>query len=110
MERFIKCLLDGANVAGVEERLSEEIATWRERLDDALGDAAPLSGEGERFLENIRAYRADTDHFEQEEDLVRAFEAIVWAWAWLEIGAETGAIDWTYPEDGFDGVDPPSPD
>lgn len=93
---------------GTDERLAEEIETWRERLDQALDEARPAGARGERFLENIRAYRSDTDHFEAEGDLVRAFEAIVWAWAWLEIGAEIDAIDWTYPEEGW-GSGPPTP-
>ncbi len=84
-----------------EERLAREIATWTKRLDGALDEATPRTERGERFLENIHAYRADTDHFEQDNDLVRAFEAIVWAWSWLEIGARIEAIDWDYPEDGF---------
>lgn len=74
-------------------------------MDRALEDAAPADEEGDRFLENIRAYRSDCDHFEREGDLVRSFEAIVWAWAWLEIGADVGAIDWSYP----DAWDDPGP-
>ncbi|MCK5234032.1 MAG: DUF357 domain-containing protein, partial [Candidatus Aenigmarchaeota archaeon] len=34
----------------------------------------------------------DTNHFLEKKDYVRAFEAVVWAWAWLEIGKEVGAI------------------
>lgn len=81
-----------------DARLVEEIDTWRDRLDAALDEAEPATERGERFLENIRAYRQDCDHFEAEDDLVRAFEAVVWAWAWLEIGADVGAVDWSYPE------------
>jgi hypothetical protein len=84
-------------------RLQEEIDTWRHRLDRALDEAEPATDHGDRFLDNIRAYRQDADHFEDEDDLVRAFEAVVWAWAWLEIGADTGEIDWAYPEDWGEG-------
>lgn len=83
---------------GTDERLRDQTDTWRDRLDRALDEATVAGERGDRFLENIRAYRSDCDHFEGEGDLVRAFEAIVWAWAWLEIGADIGAIDWSYPE------------
>ncbi len=80
------------------QRLLEETHTWRDRLEGALTEASAETGRGQRYLENIEAYVADCQHFEDDGDLVRAFEAIVWAWAWLEIGADTGDIDWTYPE------------
>lgn len=82
----------------VDEQLRRETATWRDRLDAELPKATALSQRGERFLENIQAYRHDCDHFTESGDLVRAFECVVWAWAWLEIGAETGDLDWRYPE------------
>lgn len=84
-----------------DARLRGEIDAWRDRLDAALDEAEPQTEQGDAFLENVRAYRDDTDHFESKGDLVRAFEAIVWAWSWLEIGARIDAIDWAYPEDGF---------
>lgn len=84
------------------QRLTEETDRWARRLDDALEEATAETQRGRAFLENVRAYRNDADHFEDEGDRVRAFEAVVWAWAWLEIGARIEAIDWTYPEDGFD--------
>jgi hypothetical protein len=83
------------------DRLRSETDRWRRRLDEALPEATPATAQGRRMLENIRAYRSDCDHFEEAGDLVRAFEAIVWAWAWLEIGADMGDVDWSYP-DGWD--------
>lgn len=88
-----------------ERRLLDETDTWRRRLDEALDEASPNDARGRAFLENIEAYRADADHFEAQDDPVRAFEAVVWAWAWLEIGARIDAIDWAYPEDGDWGPD-----
>ena len=40
------------------------------------------------MLANINAYVKDSAHFAEQGDLVRSFEAIVWAWAWLEIGTD----------------------
>ncbi|NOQ38217.1 DUF357 domain-containing protein, partial [archaeon] len=42
---------------------------------------------------NIKAYISDTQHFIDKGDLVRAFEAVVWAWAWLEIGKDVGVLE-----------------
>lgn len=82
----------------VGAQLTREIGVWRARLDEQLPKAEALTDRGRRFLENIHAYRADCDHFERAGDLVRSFECIVWAWAWLEIGAETEDLDWPYPD------------
>lgn len=49
--------------------------------------------EGEkRFVENIKAYISDCKYFLEKGDLIKAFECIVWAWAWLEIGMEIGVV------------------
>jgi hypothetical protein len=40
------------------------------------------------FLKNINAYIKDCKYFLGRGDLIRAFEAVIWAWAWLEIGKE----------------------
>lgn len=92
----------GGRLVDTDDRLRQEISVWRQRLDDALEEATPKDPRGDEFLDNIEAYRSDTDHFEDEGDLVRAFEAIVWAWSWLEIGARIDVIDWDYPEGGFE--------
>jgi len=28
----------------------------------------------------------------EKDDLIRAFEAIIWAWAWMEIGLQKGIL------------------
>ena len=35
-------------------------------------------------IENIKAYMSDTKHFLEKKDLVKAFEAIVFAWGIFE--------------------------
>ena len=75
-----------------ETELRLEITKWGDRLVRALTDAKAADGTGERFLDNIRAYQDDAEHFQGEGDLVRAFECVVWAWAWLEIGRDMGLL------------------
>ncbi len=72
----------------VEEELEKETLKWLERIEERIkginGDKA--------FLENINAYISDSKYFLTKGDLMRAFECVVWAWAWLEIGIEMGKL------------------
>ena len=72
----------------LESRLRGEIEKWSKRLDRKLKTAIATCQNGEEMLENARAYFSDSKHFFEKEDLIRAFECLVWAWAWLEIGKE----------------------
>ena len=71
-----------------EKTLLQEIEKWAARLNKELSNIEPYGPKGHEFLKNIKAYADDSNHFLEKEDLVRAFEAIVWAWAWLEIGKD----------------------
>jgi hypothetical protein len=68
----------------LEEDLRAETLKWLERAEDLF---ARISGD-EHFLENISAYICDSRYFLEAGDPIRAFEAVVWAWAWMEIGLE----------------------
>ncbi len=70
----------------VEEELRSETLKWLERIKSRNFDG------DRRFVENIRAYISDSEYFLAIGDLVRAFECVVWAWAWLEIGIEIGKV------------------
>jgi hypothetical protein len=71
-----------------EQRLKSETEKWAAKLRKELPSAAPAVKEGREFIVNIKAYLDDSGRFTEKGDLVRAFEAVVWAWAWLEIGRE----------------------
>jgi uncharacterized protein len=68
----------------LEENLEAETRKWLVKAEDLF---ATISGE-EHFLENVSAYIRDTHYFLKNGDLIRAFEAVIWAWAWMEIGLE----------------------
>lgn len=68
----------------LEKNLEEETRKWLAKAKDLF---AAVSGE-EHFLENISAYIRDSHYFLEKGDLIRAFEAVIWAWAWMEIGLE----------------------
>ena len=61
----------------------EEIQKWQKKLEPMLPNL-----EENEFTTNIKAYYSDSSHFLENGDYVRAFEAIVWAWAWYEIGRD----------------------
>ncbi len=73
---------------GVGTELREEIEKWTLKIREELENMEAYGTKGKEFLNNIEAYVSDSAHFLEKEDLVRSFEAIIWAWAWLEIGKD----------------------
>ena len=70
----------------LEEDLRRETEKWLLRARETM-DAVSVPGEeGKRFSANIEAYLSDSRYFLEKGDLIRAFEAVIWAWAWIEIG------------------------
>lgn len=63
-----------------QERLEKETKKWLEKLNSRLEDR----DEEVEQMENVLAYRDDTTHFLEEEDYVRAYESIIYAWGILE--------------------------
>ena len=76
----------------IEHQLREETMKWLERVKKERKNIRATNEQSEDFLKNIDAYIEDTEHFMQKDDLIRAFEAVVWAWSWLEICKELGII------------------
>jgi len=74
--------------AKLEEDLRSETVKWQGKAQNLY---LKVSGEGE-FLENVSAYIRDCQYFLDKNDLIRAFEAIIWAWAWMEIGLQKGVL------------------
>jgi len=69
----------------IEDELRKETLKWLERIETEKLNIVIKKG-GEEFMENIEAYIEDSKYFLNKSDLIRAFEAVIWAWAWLEIG------------------------
>ena len=68
----------------LEEDLHNETLKWLEKAEALF---CQVSGD-ESFLDNVSAYIRDSHYFLEKRDLIRAFEAVIWAWAWMEIGLE----------------------
>ena len=75
----------------LEERLKDEIEKWTRKLEREM-PKAKVDGKNASFVANIKAYVKDSKHFAKKGDLIRSFEAIIWAWAWLEILKELEMI------------------
>ncbi len=75
-----------------EKELIKETEKWTRRLETELDAAKPVKKKGERFLDNVKSYTSDSKHFFDKKDYVRAFEAVVWAWAFLSIGKDMGLV------------------
>jgi hypothetical protein len=80
------------DTGSTESRLLAEIRKWSDRMERELRDVETSGTRGKEFLANIKAYMKDSGHFLEQGDLVRSFEAVIWAWAWLEIGRELGFL------------------
>ncbi len=76
----------------LESELKDEIRKWSLKLDEALKTTSPMSDKGSEFLANIKAYQKDSIYFFERKDLVRSFEALIWAWSWIEIGKEIDVL------------------
>ncbi len=74
----------------LEKELLEETLKWLKRAEEAFSGIKSTSNP--RFVENIEAYLKDSKYFLEKKDLIRAFECVIWAWAWMEIGEEVGLI------------------
>jgi hypothetical protein len=72
----------------IKERLRGETARWLSRLEGAYAGFTPTGrlpeGELRPVRQNIEAYIMDSRHFLEKGDLVRAFEAAIYAWGLLE--------------------------
>jgi hypothetical protein len=86
----------------LEVNLAAETRKWLVKAEDLF---ANVSGE-EHFLENISAYIRDSHYFLENGDLIRAFEAVIWAWAWMEIGLEREILVKNSQEDAGNSREP----
>lgn len=72
-----------------QEKLEDETRRWLEKLENRLEDR----DSGVEQMENVEAYRDDTYHFLEEEDYIRAWESVIYAWGILETLERIGKFD-----------------
>jgi hypothetical protein len=72
-----------------QKELKQKTERWLDELDEELEE---LSEDVEQS-ENVFAYRDDTVHFLEQEDFIRAWEAVIYAWGILETLQRLGKTD-----------------
>lgn len=72
----------------IEQQLREETEKWLVKAKDRRKRIRSSSP----HMKNIDAYLSDSEYFLSKQDMLRAFEAVIWAWAWIEILEELGQL------------------
>ena len=80
-----------------EETLRFETDKWLARLESEYAKFKPTGKLPEKDLkpirDNIEAYIKDCKYFTEKGDLVRAFEAVIYAWGLLEACRHLGTLN-----------------
>lgn len=72
-----------------QQKLEEETKKWLNRLEERIEDR----NESVEQMENVLAYKDDTSHFLEEEDYIRAWESVIYAWGILETLERLGKFE-----------------
>ena len=73
----------------IDEDLRRETEKWLAKIEE---ERKKIGSGDDYIIKNIDAYISDSRHFMEKGDLIRAFEAVVWSWAYLEIGRQKKLI------------------
>jgi hypothetical protein len=68
--------------------MREETIKMLEKIEPLIDKIETKDKKGEEMMENMKAYVSDSKHFLKNKNYLKSFEAIVWAWAILEICEE----------------------
>jgi hypothetical protein len=77
------------------EKLEKYFSVTKKALElaEKSGNRTQLKNEREDFLDMIRRYVSDAEHFAKKKDIVNAFAALNYAHGWLDAGARLGIFD-----------------
>mgnify|MGYP000424446781 CR=1 FL=1 len=71
----------------------KEIRKWMERIEKIKFRVRNKNEKYTRYEKNINAYIKDSKYWLKKNELIKSFEALIWAWAWLEILKELDIIE-----------------
>ncbi len=74
-------------------RLADETKKWITKMKAQREKLILRDSSKTNFIDNIDAYVSDSEYFLSGGELVEAFEAIIWAWAYFEIGKDLGYFE-----------------
>ena len=77
------------------EKLEKYFSVTKKALElaEKSGNRTKLKNEREDFLDMIKRYVSDAEHFAKKKDIVNAFAALNYAHGWLDAGARLGIFD-----------------
>ena len=84
--------MDATVVEFFEERMALAVKA-REKMELAAPEPSHLRRQAEDFLEMIDAYISDARHFSDGGDVLRAIEAVAYAYGWMDAGVRIGLFD-----------------
>ena len=70
----------------------EEIEQMTKKIEPIIERIEVKDEKGQEMLTNMKAYVSDSKHFLKNGIEIKSFEAIVWAWAILEICEDLGVF------------------
>ncbi|TKJ17005.1 hypothetical protein CEE44_00525 [Candidatus Woesearchaeota archaeon B3_Woes] len=78
-----------------DEKLEKYFEVTSKALEkvEASSNKTSLVKEREDFLDMIKRYISDAQHFREKEDKINAFAALNYAHGWLDAGARIGIFD-----------------
>ena len=78
-----------------QEKLDKYFSITKEALQKAEESSNRTSLDDERkdFLDMIKRYISDAEHFKEKKEIVNAFAALNYAHGWLDAGARIGIFD-----------------
>lgn len=74
------------------KKLVSETEKWKERIENEIKVVNQKTKKSKELMKNIEAYIKDSSYFLSKKDYIRAFEAIIWAWALFETGKSEGIL------------------
>lgn len=74
----------------LQKDLEKEINKWLPKVKQEFKKIKQVKDK--EFLENIEAYVKDAEYFLKKGDLIKGFEALIWSWAWMDIGKRKGIL------------------
>lgn len=78
----------------VEHQLRDETEKWLLRIKEKRKNVIAKDEKAKDHLKNMDAYISDSSYFLEKNDLVRAFEAVIWAWAILDMLEKLELVEW----------------
>ena len=79
-------------IENIEFELENETKKWLEKIKERRQKVKVIYDVKADMVKNIDAYVSDSQMFLKERRFIHAFEAVIWAWAWIDILEELKII------------------